>query len=177
MGLCKLTAYYIISYLHLSNLCLLTSCRHVDPGSGIAYHHYDQYVDGYRVLGGDIVVTVGSNHEVLSAQGHPMDKTTEFSIQPEMDESMSLLDRIVIYFSRKWSQHLDRRNIICSFWEEEIVWYRSELMHGATGHVFLAHHVDAICDFDGKLEIFEAFGKLALAFFQCIWLCVISLIF
>lgn len=44
----------------------------------------------------------------------------------------------------------------CSLWEIEIVWYRSGLMYGTTGDVFLTYYVDAVCDFDGD---FEAFGK------------------
>ena len=88
-----------------------------------------------------------------------MDQTSQYSIQPTMDDNIDVKDRIRSYLENLWSKHINPINVECSKWETEMVWYRSELINGATGDIFLVHRVDGICDVDGKIEIFEAFGK------------------
>ena len=132
----------------------------VDPGAAVTYHHFEQVVNGYKVLGGDVSVTVGVNQDVLAAKGHPLSGEAQQTLEPLVDETMDLRSKVMSYMRRVVeNDEIDYDRASCPVWDTEIVWYRSKMRMGGTGDVFLVHHVKAHCDFGTGDYMFQMFGK------------------
>lgn len=131
-----------------------------DPGAAVTYYHYEQVVGGYKVLGGDMSVTVGVNRDVLAAKGHPLSEEAQRTLQPLVDETLDLRSKVMSYMRRVvGNSEVNYDLASCPVWDSEIVWYRTMMHAGGTGDVFLVHHVKAHCDFGTGDYMFQMFGK------------------
>ena len=116
-------------------------------------------MNGYVVYGGDIVVTIGSNNEVLGSQGHPLPSNGNYTIKPSVvDNALDLKGIIANYFGYEKSKSIKPESIDCEKWDSELLWYRTGLKNGRTGDVFLVHRVDAVCNIEHEPAVFEIYG-------------------
>jgi hypothetical protein len=142
----------------------------VDGAGESRFYHLEQYIDGYRVYGGSIVVTLDSLNHVLGAHGHPM---LESAIEDHYVGAQSLGASGVVNPIKK---HLQRQITVteeygtladggcdASKWIVETVWYREGIVLGEQGDISLVDRVEGSCVFtSGQTMRFEAFGKLTI---------------
>lgn len=149
------------------NSSQLQRAKVLQSGDGESrFYHLDQYIDGYRVFGGSIVVSLDGLNRVLGAHGHAM---LESAIKDRYTGSENLgtsgvLDPITRYLQDASIVAEEYGPLIeggcnSSSWNVETVWYRQDIVFGGQGEVNLAEQVDGLCSFAaGKQIIFQSFG-------------------
>ena len=115
----------------------------MDPGSGCSFHRYQQTILGYPVFAGTIIVIVGSHGGVVEAHGHAAleaDIPSEYlSPKPFSATRIRQVVRTHVLSIYPEASCRDEDLIL------QTVWYRVDLVHGSSGSVILATHVDGRC--------------------------------
>jgi hypothetical protein len=147
----------------------LRKSKVLNDGSGESrFYHLEQYIDGYRVFGGSVVVSLDSLNHVLGAHGHPM---LESAIQDRYVGVQSLggagaVDPIVKHLKRQVTVTEEYGALAdggcdASKWSVETVWYREGIVLGEQGDISLVDRIEGSCVFaSGQTMQFEAFGEL-----------------
>jgi hypothetical protein len=144
----------------------LQKTRVLEDGAGESrFYHLEQYIGGYRVFGGSMVVSLDGSNGVLGAHGHPM---PESAIEDRYQGVSSMgaagvVDPIMSYL-RTSSSIVDEYGVVSrcdsSSWVVETVWYREDIVLGGQGSVTLVDRVEGTCVFVSGTQVhFEAFGE------------------
>jgi hypothetical protein len=146
----------------------LRKSKVLEDGAGESrFYHLEQYIDGYRVFGGSVVVSLDGLNGVLGAHGHPM---PESAIEDRYRGVKALgvtgvLAPITSYLQETSSVTKEYGSIVeggcdSSTWVTETVWYRQDIILGGEGYVNLVDRVEGTCAFvGGRVMYFEGFGK------------------
>ena len=136
-----------------------------EAGSGLTFHHYQQYVLGHKVFGGEVVVVTGSHGEVVEGHGHPLQVSdiVDFYADATFSSNTDAVKSAITSKISEVSQSSSASSVRCDeeAWSLETSWYRDSLMRsGTTGDVSLVVHAGGVCYTDKNMPVaFDAFGN------------------
>jgi hypothetical protein len=126
---------------------------------GVKYLRFDQFVDGFRVWGGDFQLTVGRHGGVLNAQGLPVPSgadASDYNIARVRSFDLKVLKETVITHLRDILEV--SASGITVHRGVEIVWHNSLTTVAKSGRVRLAYYLDGSAhDESGQPMQFDAF--------------------
>lgn len=150
---------------------LRRSHAHEEAGSGLTYHHYEQWAMGHKVFGGEVVVITGSHGQVVEGHGHPLQVSDilDFYADAPYSSDLEAVKSAVISKVSEVTQSSSVDVIHCDedAWSLETSWYRGDLLsRGRTGEVSLVVHASGKCSVrEGSASserkqgvVFDAFG-------------------
>eukprot|EP01006_Ploeotia_vitrea_P041396 TRINITY_DN66524_c1_g1_i2.p1 TRINITY_DN66524_c1_g1~~TRINITY_DN66524_c1_g1_i2.p1 ORF type:complete len:760 (-),score=-13.87 TRINITY_DN66524_c1_g1_i2:162-2441(-) len=141
------------SYFGVSSNDLTVTKVFRDSSNGVKHYHYSQVIDGYKVYGGDMVVTLSSLNEVISANGHPLPRNNfnhhvDITQEQLKENSIEVMDTTSKYINANYP--LENDHYVCKAAENVLdvraEWYRSDIHLGGEGDVNLAYHVSGQCN-------------------------------
>jgi len=124
-----------------------------NSGSKITNVFHDQYIAGYKVYGGEVVVSLGANNQVVSAQGHALPSThVDVSMASNFPVSASAAFDIVSGHLTSLQPTASGRSFSCSVDHLAVSteWYRDRIHRGEEGNISLVHHFSGRCAQSGQ---------------------------